>query len=150
MAGEGEIEGGIEREGPPSSVPPEKERQPEGRSGKPKPKEGAKHIPTYYDLKEDLVLMSKSRLQEVSDFSLLQEGVGAVGMFFFSGAFWLLATLAAEHAKELFSYVPWFLMCFLSMGFGATLIWVSFVNYTRKRELIKKMFKDAEDSSRPT
>jgi hypothetical protein len=105
---------------------------------------GARYIPHYHDRHEDHVSVSPSDLRRLSDFALLQEGVGAAGVFFLSGAFWLLVTLLAEHWKEYIQYMPWFVTCVISILFGAVLMWVGWVNFNQKRRLIKDLIPPDE------
>lgn len=108
---------------------------------------GARHIPHYYDQHEDYVPVSRPLLRELSTFGWLQEGAGAAGMFFFSGAFWLFATLVYEHGVHLSEYVPWVLMCVISMLFGAVLIWVGYRHFKLKQDRIQDIFRDNPSSN---
>jgi len=110
------------------------------RKGVPR-KGGARHVPTYHDLQEDFILVNRNHLKELTDFSMLQEGAGAGGMFFLSGPVWLLITLLSEHGLEA-KYVPWYVVCFLSMIFGLFLLWMAYINYVRKNRTIDKLFRE--------
>ena len=100
----------------------------------------AKHVAHYADRHEDFVLVSRSNLKEISQLSLLQEGAGAVGMFFFSGAFWLLATILFEHNAELAKYAPWLLLCVISILFGVVLIWIGWEHYKLRKDAVDAAF----------
>ena len=108
---------------------------------------GARHIPHYVDLHEDYVPVSRPLLKELSTFGWLQEGAGAAGMFFFSGAFWLLATMLYEHGFHLSEYLPWALTCILSMLFGGVLMWISYWHFKLKQNRIEDIFREHPSSS---
>lgn len=93
---------------------------------------GARHIAHYHDQHEDYIPVSRSLLRELSSFGWLQEGAGAAGMFFFSGAFWLLITLLAEHSSELDQFAAWIAFCGISILFGGVLIWIGYRHFFSK------------------
>jgi len=104
--------------------------------------DGARHIAHYHDQHEDYVPVSRPLLQELSTFGWLQEGAGGAGMFFFSGAFWLLVTMLFEHSDEFGKYIPWLLLCVVSMIFGGVLIWVGYRHFQLKQNRIQDIFRD--------
>jgi len=91
--------------------------------------------------------VSRHHLQELSTFGWLQEGAGAVGMFFFSGAFWLLMTMFYEHGYHLSDSVPEVLMCLMSMVFGLVLVWVGYQHFTLKQNRIREIFREHPTSN---
>jgi len=101
---------------------------------------GARHIPHYHDLHEDYVPVNRPLLRDLSSYGWLQEGVGAAGMFFFSGAFWLLATILFEHGNELPKYAPWILLCVVCILFGGVLMWVGYYHFKLKQDRIRDIF----------
>jgi hypothetical protein len=109
---------------------------------------GARHIPHYHDLHEDYVPVSRPILRELSTFGWLQEGAGAAGMFFFSGAFWLFITMIFEHFDELKKYVPWLLLCIICMLFGAVLVWVGYRHFQLKQARIQDIFRENPEPPR--
>ena len=110
---------------------------------------GARHIPHYHDQHEDYVPVSRPLLNELSTFGWLQEGAGAAGMFFFSGAFWLFVTMISEHSDALEKFAPWLLLCIVSMLFGAVLIWVGYRHFILKQDRIREIFRDNPNTNRP-
>jgi hypothetical protein len=96
----------------------------------------------YHDQYEDYVSMSRPLLRELSSFGWLQEWSGAGGMFFFSGAFWLLVAILAEHGSELGKYAPWLVVCLLSIVFGCILIWIGYVNFQIKQGRIQDISRE--------
>jgi hypothetical protein len=117
-------------------------RRTASRSRKREEGDGARHIPHYVDQHEDYVPVSRLLLRELSSFGWLQEGCGAAGTFFFSGAFWLLLTMLFEHGDEYKKYVPWFLMCIISMIFGSVLLWVGYSHFKLKQDRISEIFRE--------
>jgi len=109
---------------------------------------GAKHIARYHDRHEDYIPVSPQHLRELSTFGWLQEGAGAVGMFFFSGAFWLAVTVAFEHSKELTKYTDWLFVCFLSVIFGIALIVIGWTHFNMKQLRIRELLEsgNSEDT----
>jgi hypothetical protein len=108
---------------------------------------GAQHNPIYLDSSAEYVAVRKSDLRELSTFGWLQEGAGAVGMFFVSGAFWLAITLVVEHAPELSKYWPAFVLCLLSILFGGVLLWISHRHFQMRDARINDYFRRAGTGS---
>ena len=104
--------------------------------------DGARHIPHYLEQHEDYVPVNRPLLRELSSFGWLQEGCGAAGTFFFSGAFWLFFTMLFEHSDEYKKYVPWFLMCIVSMIFGLALLGVGYSHFKLKQDRISDIFRE--------
>jgi hypothetical protein len=92
--------------------------------------------------------VSRARLREISTLGWIQEGAGGAGVFFSSGAFWLLATLVAEHWDETAKYTPWFILCGLSILFGVVLMWIGFRHFKMKQDYISDLFGD-DDATPP-
>jgi hypothetical protein len=84
----------------------------------------------------------RSDLRELTELGWLQEGLGAAGVFFFSGAFWLAATLAVEHSGNLENYWAGFGFCGLSMLFGTVLIWVAHRHFRMRESRITGYFSE--------
>jgi hypothetical protein len=105
---------------------------------------GARHIPHYSDQHENYITVSPSILRELSTFGWLQEGLGAAGTFFFSGAFWLLVTLLVEHLEEIKKYAPWLMLCVISMIFGGILIWIGYSHFRLKQDRINDIFRPSK------
>jgi|ERR1700749_2557367 len=103
---------------------------------------GARHVPHYHDRHEDYVPVSRPVLLELSVLGWLQEGAGAVGTFFFSGAFSLLGTMLFEHANEITKFIPWVILCFVSMLFGTVLMWVGYHHFLLKQQRIHDIFRE--------
>jgi tetrahydromethanopterin S-methyltransferase subunit C len=108
---------------------------------------GARYLPQYRDTRGEHILVSRADLRDVSTYGWLQEGVGGIGMFFFSGAFWLLATILVEHSKELDKVAPWIGMCILSIIFGAVLIGIAHTHFSLKKERINDYFEEQPSDS---
>ena len=106
--------------------------------------DGARIDNHYIHRTEDAIAVRRSDLHEISKFGWLEEGCGASGVFFFSGAFWLLVTLLAEHMSEYHAYIPWFILCFVCMVFGAVLIWLAHNHFTMRQLRIAAYFDDRE------
>lgn len=102
---------------------------------------GAQHTPTYIHSTAEYVAVRKSDLREISEFGWLEEGAGAVGLFFFSGAFWLAVTLLSEHSTNLKTYLPWFGVCLLSMLFGVALLWIAHSHFKMRKNRIDDYFR---------
>jgi len=86
-------------------------------------------------------------LREIADFGWLEQGAGAAGMFFLSGAFWLALSLLVEHSGELSNYWAGFVICGLSMLFGAVLVWVAHRHFRMRENRINDYFKGHEDKT---
>jgi len=106
---------------------------------------GAQARPKYYDRHEEYVLVTKDDLREISSVGWLQEGAAAVGLFFVSGAFWLLMTLLAEHGKNK-EFYAWYLACLVIMVCGGVVMWVGVSLYRLKQRRIDKYFPDQTDA----
>lgn len=106
---------------------------------------GAQHNPTYVHSTAEYVAVRRSDLREIAQFGWLEEGVGAAGVFFFSGAFWLALTLLAENFDDLKKYVPWFVICLVSILFGAVLLWIAHRHFIMRQQRIEDYFKEKKD-----
>jgi hypothetical protein len=115
-------------------------RQKRGRSG-------ARHHADYHDTHEDYIPVSRARLRELSNYTVLQEGTGAAGIFLFSGAFWEFIRIVAEHSIALEHHwedaAPWLLAFIISMAAGGVLTWVSVRHFRLKRQYIEDLFAAA-------
>jgi len=89
--------------------------------------------------------VSRADLRDVSTFGWLQEGVGGLGMFFASGAFWLLAAIFVEHSHELNKVAAWIIMCVLSIAFGCVLMWISHKHFKLKQQRIEDYFSGSPE-----
>jgi energy-converting hydrogenase Eha subunit G len=100
---------------------------------------GAQAHPTYYDRHEEYALVTKEDLREVSTIGWLQEGAAGFGLFFLSGAFWLLVTLIAEHGKDP-NFYPWYLACAVISVCGGILVFVGARLFLLKQARLEKYF----------
>ena len=95
--------------------------------------------------------MTQNDLAEASEFGLMQQLLTQVGMFFFSGAFWLLIDLIIKAYEESqkpnssFEFSAWMFMCILSMIFGAALFFVGWRLSVVRQKKLKKYFPSDED-----
>ena len=89
--------------------------------------------------------MSRAKLREISTFGWLQEGIGALGVFFVSGAFWTFITLISEHSDEWRKYLPWFILCGCLVVAGLGLIWVGYRHFKLKQDCIEEIFRNSDD-----
>lgn len=103
---------------------------------------GAQHNPTYQDTTAEYIAVRKSDLRELSTFGWLEEGIGGVGMFFLSGAFWLAADLVAEHSDNLFAYKISLGFCAMCLILGGIFIWIAHVHFKLKRQRIDDYFSN--------
>jgi hypothetical protein len=93
-----------------------------------------------HDRTDEYVYVTRDDLREVKTFGWLQQLLSSVGTFLFSGAFWLAATLLAEHWGESKKFVPWFVVCTVSAIAGAALFCVSLVLSWQKSKRLDKYF----------
>ena len=92
--------------------------------------------------------MRRSDLREIARFGWLQEGAGAMGMFFIAGAVWMAATLFFDHIENPGKYWPGYLFCFACIGFGGVLLWVAHSHFKMREDRIRDIFKgDANEES---
>jgi hypothetical protein len=101
---------------------------------------GARHHPTYVDTQAEYVAVRKSDLRDISQFGWLEEGAGAVGVFFISGAFWLAITLCVEHSDQLAKYLFGFIFCGICILFGVVLVWIAHSHFKMRRTKIEGYF----------
>jgi len=97
----------------------------------------------YHHRHEEYVLVIRDDLQEIKTFGWLQQVLFGTGVFFFSGAFWLLMELLAHQEMEekgKFEFTAWMAMCVLSMGFGATLSLVALILFWLRQRRLTKYF----------
>jgi hypothetical protein len=100
---------------------------------------GARAHAHYRDRHEEYVLVTRDDLREIKAFGWLQQALLTIGTFFFSGAFWLLAELAAHQETEGKSQITsWMGMCVASMIFGISLIIVAVIFYALKQKRLNK------------
>lgn len=120
----------------------EKTRKREGSAegiGSKRAKGGARVHPVYSDRHEEYALVTKDDLREFKAFSWMQESLLGCGVFFFSGAFWLLCELLAHQAEtSKFELTPWMFVCFVSMSFGIILTALAFGMFVLKQKRLKK------------
>ena len=90
--------------------------------------------------------MRKNDLREIAKFGWLEEGAGAAGMFFLSGAFWALFSLVIEHHDHLADYWAGEALCVIAMIFGGVLVWLAHAHFKMREERIKDIF-EAEESA---
>lgn len=91
--------------------------------------------------------MTLDDLREIKGFGWLQQAMFGMGMFFFSGAFWLLMAILADQKK--LEITPWMGMCGLSIIFGFSLMAVGVViHYLRNKRLDKYFKEDPLDISK--
>ena len=102
---------------------------------------GARHMPTYLDTQAEYIAVRKNDLEEIGEFGWLQEGAGAAGMFFFSGAFWLAANILVEHFGALDKYVGGFAFCAISTLFGIVLLWIAKKHFSMRDARIQDYFR---------
>jgi hypothetical protein len=50
--------------------------------------------------------------------------------------------MLVEHGHSISDYVPWVLMCVVSMIFGGVLVWVSYRHFELKQKRINDIFHD--------
>lgn len=122
----------------------------ESGGGKRKTKfSGAQAFAHYEDRHERYILMTRDDLREIRTFGWLQEAIFGVGMFFFSGAFWLLAELLAHEEKQpKFEFTAWMGMCCVSMVFGLVLAAASLIMFWLRLKRLNK-YADAPDANIP-
>ena len=117
------------------------------RRQKTKTEEGAKTIARYRHRYEDYIPVTLDDLREIKGFGWLQQAMFGMGMFFFSGAFWLLMAILADQKK--LEITPWMGMCGLSIIFGFSLMAVGVViHYLRNKRLDKYFKEDPLDISK--
>lgn len=107
---------------------------------------GAQARPRYRDRHEEYVLVTEDDLREAGTVGWLQEGTAGVGLFFLSGAFWLLAALLAEHGNEP-EFYPWYFVCFITVVFGGVLTWVGARLFRLKQKRLSKYFPNSTDAN---
>src|ERR1700675_4641133 len=100
---------------------------------------GARIHHEYHDRIEDTVAVTRDDLREISTVGWLQEGAAGIGMFFLSGAFWLLITLIAEHGRNS-DFYPWYLACLVIIACGAAVTSIGLVLLRTKRRRLHKYF----------
>jgi hypothetical protein len=105
-------------------------------------KKSSKHVPTYQDSTAGYIAVRKTDLREISKFGWLEEGIGAGGMFFLSGAFWAFFALVIEHHDHLADYWAGELLCLLSMIFGGVLVWLAHVHFAMRTDKIQAIFDE--------
>jgi hypothetical protein len=109
---------------------------------KPSRQSGARHTPQYRDTSEEYLPVRRSDLREISNFSWLEHGLGGIGMFFVSGAFWLLPVIFIEHGKDMKDHHwAWVGTCLLSIVFGLVLLWISHRHFKMREQRINDYFK---------
>jgi len=97
----------------------------------------------YLNRAEDVVPVMRRDLREIGEFGVLEEGAGAVGMFFVSGAFWLLATIVIEHYDNM-KTIHWagIAFCVVCMVFGGVLLWVARRHFRLRDDRIRDLFNE--------
>jgi hypothetical protein len=91
---------------------------------------GAQHNPVYRDTSAEYMAVRHSDLREIARFGWLEEGVGAAGMFFVSGAAWMAATVFFDHLDSPGKYWPGYLFCLARVLFGVVLLWIAHSHFT--------------------
>ena len=91
--------------------------------------------------------MRRSDLREIAKFGWLEEGIGAAGTFFVSGAFWTLATLLIEHYGAWEEHWAGFGLCVICIIFGAVLLWIARSHFQMREDRINDYFEDKEDNA---
>jgi hypothetical protein len=110
---------------------------------------GAQAHPKYYDRHEEYVLVTRDDLREISSIGWLQEGAAGIGLFFFSGAFWLLLTLIAEHGRNA-EFYSWYFVCVIIVICGAAVMSVGVLLYSARQRRLKKYFpKEPDEANTP-
>jgi hypothetical protein len=109
---------------------------------------GALHTPSYVHSTAEYVAVRRSDLREMAEFGWLEEGAGAIGVFFFSGAFWLAVTLLVEHWEDLGKYWSGFLLCLLSVFFGLSLIWIAHRHFKLREQRINDYFNQSTNTQK--
>jgi hypothetical protein len=99
--------------------------------------DGARIHHKYHDRTEDTVAVTRDDLREIGTIGWLQEGAAAIGLFFASGAFWLLMTLIAEHGNDR-GFYPWYLACVVIVVCGAALLFIGLRLYRLRQQKIDK------------
>lgn len=100
----------------------------------------------YYDRTEDVVPVTRSDLREIAEFGWLEEGVGAAGMFFASGAFWQLPVIFVEHGNDMKgAHWAWVGACVLSIAFGGVLLWIASRHFKMRDQRVKHYFKSENE-----
>jgi len=80
----------------------------------------------------------RSDLREISTFGWLEEGAGAIGMFFLSGAIWVAVSVAIEHWADLEKYKWAFAFCGLC---GIAALWIAHKHFQMREDRITDYFE---------
>lgn len=102
--------------------------------------EGARVHAHYQDRHEEYVLVTRDDLREIRTFGWMQQVLFGIGMFLFSGAFWLLMELIAN--EQHFEFTLWMGMCIISMAGGGIIGIVGLVIFTLRQKRLGKYFLD--------
>lgn len=87
------------------------------------------------------VYVTRNDLMEIGTFGWLHQSLFGVGMFFFSGAFWLAASILSEQKQ--FQITPSLTLCAVSMVFGLILAVVGVVIFCVRQRKIKSRLPKA-------
>jgi len=112
-------------------------------------KRSARVRPTYSDREEEYVLVTNDDLREIATFSRTERVLWDVGLFFVSGAFWLLIELIAHQASEekKFEITSWMIFCAACVVMGAAVMYAGHSMRDMKSKRLSKYIDLAKSPS---
>lgn len=109
---------------------------------------GAQISQTYLVRRQRSVAVNERDLKELLTIDAVQQGLMAVGTFMASGAIWLGAEKILEQEK--FQFTPLLALCIASAVAGLTLFTAGFVLYIMRRNKIRDIFHEVEETTTTT
>lgn len=107
---------------------------------------GAVMIPEYLERRQEVVAVNRDDLEDILGFDGMAASFGAIGMFFLSGATWLLI----DHLATAETYTPGLIgICVVSIAAGGGFLAGGAFAHSKKRGRITRIYNQTKPLSAP-